>query len=350
MKSLLNKNLTQFICCIVVLLLLATPLFYLLTKNYYSEEMIETVTQLNKGGALQPSDLGEDIVEGMVLQLVIIFSVISVSLLIVMRFLTRRLWKPFDDTLSKIEAFNIDSNDIPAFLHSDIREFERLNRSLEKLMQKDKNAYENQKEFTQNASHELQTPIAAIRGKLDLLMQENLSQRQSVLVDDMYNICNRLSRLNKNLLLLAKIENEQFGRKERIDLLEFVRQRIRLFTDLDTDRQVWLDEASMPLVVTANASLLESLLDNLVVNALRHKCDGTSVTISVFGNTLYVINVGVTDTPLNKEMLFKRFANTGDKNRGNGLGLAIVKAICDYHHWSINYDYTDGRHHFTVQF
>ena len=350
MKSLLNKNLTQVICCITLLLLLATPLFYILTKSFYSEEMIETVTQMNKGGTVAPSDLGEDIVEGMVLQIVLICLVICVSVLIVMRFLTRRLWKPFDDTLSKIEAFNIDSNDIPVFQHSNTREFEILNRSVEKLMHKDKIAYENQKEFTQNASHELQTPIAAIRGKMDLLMQEDLSQRQSELVNDMYGICNRLVRLNKNLLLLAKIENAQFTRTERVDLVDFIQKRISLYADLDTENQVLLDETSTPLTVTANTSLLESLLDNLVVNAIRHKRDNTSVVVSVFGNMLNVINAGATDKALDPAMLFKRFANTGDRKRGNGLGLAIVKAICDCHGWTVRYEFADGRHKFSVAF
>src|SRR5574344_1967069 len=348
MKSLLNKNLMQFIGCMLVILILITPLFYLLTKNYYAEEMIDTINEINKGEVLSPSDLEEDIVEGMVLQFVIIFAALSLSLLLVMRFLTRRLWRPFDDTLYKIEQFNLDHSDIPDFTKSGIKEFERLHSAVEKLMRKD--TYNSQKEFTENASHELQTPIAVIQSKLDLLMQENLNQKQTHIVADMYNISNRMKRLNKNLLLLAKIENSQYNQTAKVDLLQFVTKRISLHSDLNSGSRIILDKSSTNVSLSANISLLESLFDNLVVNALRHTSDDADIVILINKNFLSVMNESSDTVPLNKDMLFKRFGNNGNKKRGNGLGLSIVKAICDYHNWEIEYRFSDNKHIFTIIF
>jgi len=351
MKSLLNKNLIQFVSLMLVILVLATPLFYLLTKNYYAEDMMDAITRISKGEKLEPSDLEADIVDGMVIQFVLIFAVISLSMLLVMRFLTRRLWKPFDHTLQKIERFNLDSSDIPQFQNNGTLEFERLNRSVEQLMRKDKETYKSQKEFTENASHELQTPISVLQTKLDLLMQEELNQRQADLVSDMYNICNRLSRLNKNLLLLTKIENSQYSQVETIELVSFVNRRIAIYSDLNAGGgKVMLDNASTMASISANIPLFESMLDNLVVNAMRHKKDNADIIISVNNNYLSVINEGVEPITLDKNKLFKRFSNIGERNRGNGLGLSIVKAICDYHHWTIDYQFVDGRHTFIVKF
>ena len=349
MKSLLNKNLIQFVSLMLVILVLAIPLFYLLTKNYYAEDMMDAITRISKGEKLESSDLEADIVDGMVLQFVLIFAVICLSMLLVMRFLTRRLWKPFDHTLQKIERFNLDSSDIPQFQNNGTLEFESLNRSVEKLMRKDKETYKSQKEFTENASHELQTPITVLQTKLDLLMQEDLNQRQANLVSDMYNICNRLSRLNKNLLLLAKIENAQYSQTETIELVSFVNRRITIYSDLNAGGgEVMLDNTSTTTSISANISLFESMLDNLVVNAMRHKKDNANIIISVDNNSISVINEG--DAPLDKNIYFKRFCNIGEKNRGNGLGLSIVKAICDYHHWTIDYQFVDGRHKFIIKF
>lgn len=111
-----------------------------------------------------------------------------------------------------------------------------------------------------------------------------------------------------------------------------------------------LDHASATTSISANIPLFESMLDNLVVNAMRHKKDNADILISVNDNTLSIINEGDEAITLDKNKLFKRFNNIGERNRGNGLGLSIVKAICDYHHWTIDYRFIDGRHEFIIKF
>ena len=228
-RNLLSKTLTKFLVCTAIVFTLTAPLFYLLTKHFYAEDMIDIVESIEKGSSIPPLDLEHDIMEGMMLQFLLIFLVISISWYITVRFFTRHLLHPFDDTLEKTEQFNLAQGDIPNFKETDIQEFSRLNLSLEKLMRKDKETFRIQKEFTENASHELQTPLAIIRSKLDLLMQEDLDEKQLKLISDLYQLSTRISHLNRNLLLLAKIENVQYSATEMVDITKLLTETLPLY-------------------------------------------------------------------------------------------------------------------------
>lgn len=350
MKSLLSKSLTLFACCTIICFTLTTPLFYLLTKYYYAEDIIDVIEAVNQGQSIPPLDLEQDIIAGMMIQFLLTFSVISIALFITMRFTTKRLWQPFDDTLKKVEQFNLAKSDIPKFIDTNIREFTSLNRSLEQLMRKDKETYRIQKEFTENASHELQTPIAIIRSKLDLLMQENLNEKEMNIVSDLYNMTKRMEHLNRNLLLLAKIENKQYTSLQNIDIAVVVAESLPLYETLQNDATLQLiDQRTYKSIKTqANPILLECLLKNLIVNAIRHSMSGGEILIEINNNGLAVSNAAADNKSLDDKNLFNRFHSENNRQKGNGLGLAIVKAICDFHHWNVKYDFKEGRHIFTV--
>lgn len=349
MKSLLNKSLSQFIGFTVIILLLTLPLFYLLTKRYYAEELMDVIQSVHQGDGIPPLDLEKDIMVGMVIQFLLIFAVLSVSLLVTLRFVTRRLWHSFNDTLKKIEQFNLEQNDVPTFLPTRIKEFARLNDSVTQLIRKNKQSYLSQKEFTENASHELQTPIAIVQSKLDLLLQENMNERQAQIVADLYQVNLRMSRLNKNLLLLARIENSQYNQIEEIDLIAFINNLIPLYRDLQKEQTVQLHTNLPHTSIKANSVLLESMLNNLVVNAIRHSTKENSISIAVDEHRLSVSNKA-DGGPLDTQHLFQRFHFSGDKSRGNGLGLAIVKAICDYHGWTVSYSFENNNHIFEITY
>jgi len=212
-KSLMYKSLTQFIVCVAILLLLATPLFYWLTKSFYSEDMIDIIEAVQQGKPVPALDLEEDILHGIMIQFALIVTVLGVAIVLMMRFISGRLWQPFDKTLEVIEHFKLENGVCPQLAESDTKEFARLNTALQRLMTNSLNSYRLQKEFTENASHELQTPLAVFQSKLDLLLQQpELTERQADIIQDLYQMNNRLSRLNRNLLLLAKMENNQFSR------------------------------------------------------------------------------------------------------------------------------------------
>lgn len=350
MKSLLNKSLLQFVICAGIVFLLSAPLFYLLTKHFYAEDMIDIIEAMQQGSSsVPPLDLEEDIMIGMSIQFVLIFIILCLSLIITLRFVTCRLWRPFDDTLQKTERFSLAQDEIPPFEETKIKEFARLNNALRKLMEKDKNAYRIQKEFTENASHELQTPIAIIRSKLDLLMQENLNERQTQIISSLYNINARMEYLNRNLLLLAKIENDQYTEMEEIELGKFIKDALPSYNALLHELSLsFTDNRKAPRTIHANAILLECLLNNLVVNAIRHTTIQQGRIELLLENDSITISNEADENALDAETLFRRF-HSGNSNRtGNGLGLSIVKAICDYHGWDIRYVHKEKHHIFIV--
>lgn len=345
-KSLINKTLWQFLICTAIIFALMTPLFYLLTKHFYAEDLIDVIRAVEMGQTIPELDLESDIMAGVMIQYVLTFLLLALAMFVTVRFITRRLWQPFDDTLCKAEQFNLAQSDVPVFAATDIAEFSRLNESLERLMAKNKETFRIQKEFTENASHELQTPLAVTRSKLDLLMQENLSQPQLEIVSDLYQLNTRMGQLNRNLLLLAKIENAQYNQFEKINLADFIEKALPSYNLLKTNCTVLLEtESPGDIIVKANPILLECLLNNLVVNALRHTELG-EIRIIMSDTGDFEVRNPAANGPLDSSTVFSRF-RSGDYQT-TGLGLAIVKAICDFHRWGITYAYSEHTHCFRV--
>ena len=252
--------------------------------------------------------------------------------------------------LLQIEKFRLEDGAIPHLPESDVYEFARLGNTLTTLMQNSLASYRTQKEFTENASHELQTPLAVFQSKLDLLLQQpSLTERQAELIQALYETANRLARLNRNLLLLAKIDNRQYGQMEEIVVVEFLRELVPFLQGITRGINICEVFNDSTLTVRANRTLLESLVNNLVVNAVRNNRPGGEITIVVDNGQLAISNTS--DEPaLNGDLIFNRFYRPHGQSKGNGLGLAIVKAVCEYHGWKVNYQHHDGKHQFTVSF
>lgn len=268
------------------------------------------------------------------------------------RYISNRLWKPFYDTLQKIEAFNIEKHTVPAFSKTRIQEFCQLNAGLEKLINGSMLSYKIQKRFTENASHELQTPLALFQSKLDLLLQEpDLSPDQARLIQSLYEASARLTRVNKNLLLLAKIENNQFVDLQPVSLAETIKEVLPYFVEQAEAKQlsIFTDIQPEGTKVNANKGLVEIVLNNLLLNAIRHNCQYGSIHITIKGSVVSISNTG-SQNPLNQDLLFQRFSGLADQPQSNGLGLAIAKEICDRYDWKINYSWQEKLHIFHISF
>ncbi len=349
---LLSRTLRRYLYCAIIVLFMITPLFYLLTKQFYAEDLIDIIESVNRGQGIPPLDLERDIIAGVTLQFLLISLAVTIAMFITIRFITRKLWLPFDDTLKKTERFNLAQGELPQFMETDIIEFNRLNHSLTQLMERDRETFRIQKEFTENASHELQTPLAIIRSKLDLLMQEKMNEQQMKLVSDLYQLTMRMSHLSRNLLMLAKIDNAQYKTMESVDVKSLLDESLPMYDVLLNGTTIQLDDKrKRRKTVRANQPLLESLLKNLIVNAIRHSSAGGKIEILLQDDGLMVSNVAAdTDGALDASMLFRRFRSGDVEKKGNGLGLAIVKAICDFHGWTVGYTFADGKHCFFVHF
>lgn len=348
-RSLLRKSMTQFVVCVSVLFVLAMPIFYWLTKSYYAEDMADLVEAVRAGRNIPVPDLEKDIMVGIMIQYGLITAMLGTGVVLTMRFISRKLWAPFDKTLDELDRFSLEKGRVPALPASDVAEFNRLNDSLRQLMHNSLDSYKAQKEFTENASHELQTPLAIFQSKLDLLLQQQeLTESQAEIIQDLYQMTSRLSRLNRNLLLLAKIENAQFAKTEDICLNTFIEDFLPFLESIADGLHI-VKDFQRQITIKANRSLLESMVNNLVVNAVRHNRPGGSIVIGIKEKGLAVSNTS--DEPaLDATHIFNRFYRPEQNQNGNGLGLAIVKAVCDYHGWRIAYTYTEGRHCFDVKF
>lgn len=275
---------------------------------------------------------------------VFFFAVIVIGLLYLNRRLSASIWKPFRNTLNQLKNFNLNSQTKIVFPPSDTLEFEELNQSLYKLIERNVSVYKTQKEFTENASHELQTPLAIIKNKLDLLLQDrDLTEKQYRIAEDMNRALTRSSRINKNLLLLAKIDNHQFDSSETISFDLMLLQSIDILEEHFEQKNIAVEKKIMPdIKVNGNSSLTEIMINNLIINSIRHTAPGGIISIELTRGVFEISNSGT--QPLDGALLFKRFSKLSADSNGSGLGLSIIQEICKFHHWTISYRF-DNRHH-----
>ncbi len=278
------------------------------------------------------------------------FLLLLVGFIVLNRQLSRRIWKPFYSTIGKLKTFDLKGNSDIKLDKTDTLEFDQLNQVVTELINSNVSAYQQQKEFTENASHELQTPLAIIKSKLDLLLQdETLSKEQSEVIDSINLTLSRATRINRNLLLLAKIENQQFDLTESIDLSKLINENVELLLEHVENKSIQLETRIEPNVkASCNRSLLEILITNLLLNAIRHSPDQSQMKIELTEKGLKISNSGAAS--LNTENLFKRFISTSSETPNSGLGLSIVKQISNRFGWNVAYSFENNFHIFSVTF
>jgi signal transduction histidine kinase len=269
------------------------------------------------------------------------------GLLLLNRSLSKKLWKPFYNTLNQLKAYDLDKNESIKADKTDIVEFDDLNKTVIHLTDRNRKVFLQQKEFIENASHELQTPIAIFQSKLDILMQNPfLSETEADTIMELEASAQRMARLNKNLLFLSKIDNEQFNDKEEIELSVLINDLLDNIKQLVT-QDVTITATVAPIRIKANKTLIEVLLTNLFHNAIRHASLHRTVTVQLIGRTLKISNSG-NPLKMDPEKMFARFAKEGTSEDSTGLGLAIVKKICESCSYSIEYQYENSAHIFSV--
>jgi signal transduction histidine kinase len=265
------------------------------------------------------------------------------------RLLLRRIWQPFYRTLEGIRRFNLSTRQPLPVSQTDVDEFRSLDETARQMTNKILNDYEILKNFADNASHEMQTPLAIINSKLDLMIQDpDLDQKHHRQIQAMYDAIGRLRQLNQSLLLLTKIENNQFVHTEQIDLAILIEEKLVQLDDRIRDRHLTvrtdLDLLSLPI----NSYLADILLNNLLSNAIRHNDDGGHIEIALRDHTLRITNSGPA-LPFDPATIFDRFTK-GAHSGGTGLGLAIVRQICDNYTLSIVYTPIGGGHTIEIRF
>ena len=278
------------------------------------------------------------------------FGLLVTGFILLNKKIARKIWIPFENTLEKLKNFDLSIHKSIEFDKTDIEEFEQLNQELSKLILKNISVFEQQKVFLENASHELQTPLAVLKSKIDSLLQsQNLSSDQLNIINQINVPLARASRINKNLLLLSKIENHQFEDKEEINFETVLTESLTLLEDYTNDKGLNIQqsiEGKNHLI--SNKLLLEVLINNLLINAIKHTDKNGKIIITLNNGVLTVKNSG--NSPLDRNGMFNRFLINSKEPSNSGLGLAIVKEITNRYHWNFTYNFEEEMHVFLVKF
>ncbi|HOV36354.1 MAG TPA: HAMP domain-containing sensor histidine kinase [Dysgonamonadaceae bacterium] len=295
----------------------------------------------------------EDVLRAIAAMQIGVLLILLLFLIFINTRLRRTVWKPFYKTLDALNRYRIDRDEPLNLSDSNIQEIENLNRSVNELIKHNREIFTKQKEFTENASHELQTPLAIIQSDLDLLWQTSaLDEEQMHIVQNLSETIIRMSKLNKALLLLTKIDNRQFTAQKEIKLHVLIKKildqyedgfkqkNIRLQLNMDSSPVIYADEMSM-----------EILFGNLISNAYRYTPENGNVEISLLSTTLIITNSAINNQPLEKNKLFQRFQKQQQSSQNSiGVGLEICKHICFQNNFNIQYYFSEGRHSFEVTF
>jgi signal transduction histidine kinase len=271
---------------------------------------------------------------------------LMVTILVVNNLILKKTWEPFYKLLAYLRNFNL-SESVPEHPEkTKISEFSVLNDTIYKLLNANIDTYISQKQFIENASHELQTPLAIAINKLELLADSaELTDAHIAKIGDIIQMLHRLAEINKSLLLISKIENKQFMNNEKVDFDEIFKQVLSDFSDYIEYRNINIHYAvNANCIKSMNRQLAEILVRNLVKNAVFHNFREGEVFISMFDSGFTIENTS--DEPeLNPDELFKRFNKNKTKAGSTGLGLAIVKAIADVSELTISYSFTNTEKH-----
>lgn len=263
---------------------------------------------------------------------------------------SNRLFKPFRDTLDRIKKFNLQDKDPIHAEETKVKEFNDLNRFVEEMTGKAVADYINLKEFAENASHELQTPLSIVKGKLELLTETDLMPEQYQYVEASHRSIKKLSRLSESLALLTKIENHEFTNTDEVNLTKIIKESTRSFEEFIKLNGLSVEtDLEEDVIVHIHPVLADILWTNLFQNAIKHNVEDGKIRIKLDHDRLKITNTG---KPLETEPeeLFERFKKADHNTNSIGLGLSIIKRIVDQNNYKISYQNSDGWHTVEVKF
>ena len=279
---------------------------------------------------------------------------IILVVLLINKVILRKLWAPFEYLLDHLKTFDITSprriQQEDYTFDSKVDEFRQLNQVLNDMIKQSIKDYNSLKEFTENTSHEIQTPLAIIRNKAESLLQENLSKEQLEDIGKIYEAAGRLSRLKTGLSLISRIDNNQYIKKESINLKAVIENNLEDFEELIAIKNLRLKityygEPELEL----NSELTSILITNLINNAIKHNIKDGLINIVLKDVELLIENTG-TPPVIPTEQMFDRFQKTGDTPESTGLGLSLVKKIVEHFNLRVKYIYEKDLHKLYLTF
>lgn len=260
----------------------------------------------------------------------------------------RKNMKPLYVLLKWLDTSQLGKKNEPLENTTKITEFRKLNAATMAFAERGEKLFEQQKTFIGNASHEMQTPLAICRNRLEMLMEdETLTEHQLNELIKTHQTLENLTRMNRSLLLLCKIENGQFVDTRSVCLNDILAHYLDDYKEVYAYRNITVTVTTdSSFCVEMNDSLVSVLVTNLLKNSFVHNIDGGFIYIKITANTFEISNTG--EKPLDRERIFERFYQGQKKEGSTGLGLALVDSICKANHLKIDYTYVENRHIFTI--
>ena len=292
----------------------------------------------------------DQILSGMMNALIWKVILIILGVLVTARLLSGHIFSPLRQTMKEIHHFNLKQKTRLKLPETNTNEFKELNTFLQKMTDKAMEDYASVKEFSENASHELQTPLAVISSKLELMAETPITETQAVLIEDMQNAIDKLYRINRSLTLLTRLENQEFEVKENMKFCKLTRDILADYAERITLNNLTVSsKLDENILLKIHPTLAEMLVTNLMSNAIRHNIEGGSINIELSARKFRMSNTGI-QPEIPTEEFFKRFKKSNQCSQSIGLGLAIVKQICEISNFVIEYSYQEGWHILTIWF
>ena len=290
-----------------------------------------------------------DLVRSILWSIVILYIVLLIALVSITIVVIRFNMRPFDALVRWYDSYAPGKNNAPVPSGTDVVEFRKLAEAAQKAVDRSEKLYDQQKQFISNASHELQTPLAVSMGRIEMLLDSpGLTEEQAGELVKIHRTIMDLTRLNKTLLLMSKIENGQFPDVEDVDIESVFRENVLMFKEVYATKNLRVElSVEGGCVWRMNVQLASVLVNNLLKNAFSHSPDKSVIDIRIWNDGFSVSNEGA--GPLDRSRIFTRFYQENSRKEGStGLGLALVKAVCDNSGLKVEYGY-DGMHCFTVR-
>lgn len=280
------------------------------------------------------------------LYIILLLTVILIALVVL-----QKSMRPLYKILDWLSTYTPGKSHSRLSIDTDIHEFRQLEKVTTEATDRSDKAFEKQKQFIGNASHELQTPLAVLGGRIDWMLDNDSLGEESVgeLVQ-MKRELGHIVRLNKTLLLLTKIDNDQFPDQTDVNLSSMVLSQKELYEEIFSSKKIScsVQVPDEPVIIRMNETLASILVTNIIKNAFVHSPEGGTVTLTLTEKGLVVANSG--DSPLDQGRIFDRFYQGAKKDGSTGLGLALAKTIADRNGLRLTYSYENGMHLFRIGF
>lgn len=325
---------------------------YIVTEIFFkSENEYEEVRMLRSAFRCYPNDKyyiiefftstveTEDIIKSMLTLLIVLWLSLGLILLVASKIIVKKSNKPFYQLLKNLDGFSLNRNEMIELPKTNITEYQRLNRSIKTLLEENIKVYNEQKNFIENVSHELQTPLSIIAGKIELLLNsKDTDQHQAIELSTILSHITRMKNLNSSLLLLSKIKNKQYGQEEEVNLGSVIEEYLELYEDLIEYKELSIEVSKdQDIILHMHPELARIMVSNLLKNAIKYNTPKGKITIRLAGNSLQMTNNG---EPIDKNInIFDRYTSGSSMNSSSGLGLSIVSSITELYGFNISYTY-----------